>query len=169
MFYGTTKLLKSCFLSGRQCLHFYQVKITRDISIFCKLTSNFTMAGLLILNNKSKRLCPQGQNQMSLGKPCETCFSITLKGNWLIFCVISKFWILFLNMEFDLRGAANFSLQQNISNCPAHTSHSTRLQFPLIGDTLGSENKTEGLPPETSMKNMGSISDRNGRNERLLY
>lgn len=51
-----------------------------------------------------------GANQMALRKTCETRFSITPKGNWVIFCVISKFGVLFLNMEFDQRGAANFPL-----------------------------------------------------------
>lgn len=136
MFYRTTKTLKLCLLSGRQCLHFYQIKIIHNISIFCKLTSNFTKPRLLI-SNKSKSLCPQGQNQMVLRKACETCFGITLNGSCLIFCVISKFWILFLsfiylfffwifflNMKFDQKDVANFLLPQEHLCFP-----STRIPF----------------------------------------
>lgn len=124
------------------------------MSISYKLTSNFTNSGLLIIDDKSKRLYPQDKIRCPLGRLMIRSSGMTLKGNSITFCVISKFWIIFLNIEYEQRGATSFPLPYSIFSfdLPGTQIPFYQTSIPLIGDTLCLENKIEVLPQEGNRK-----------------
>lgn len=82
-------------------------------------------------------------------------FSTTLEGNQLIFCAISRFWIIFLNTKWDQRGATSFAVPQiTFSRFPEHASRFTSLQFPSL-ETLRDQKIDRGAASRKSHEEHG--------------